>query len=126
MNHLAEASKAHPIAILFSESLILASLQFALSSTEMSSRYSVLNFSKDQDTLQNACNALSSYILIGIIFGIGGVLALYGSFGVKGAIVCAICNIAVMLWIVLSYLAAFKKAAIKYDLVEPKLFQSFW
>ena len=116
----------HTTASIFGESLLLSSIQVALASVEMSSRFSVLNFSKDEETLQNACNALTSYIIIGSIFTSGAVLTLYASCGIKGAVICAGVNIAVMLWIVLSYTGAFKKASEKYGLETPKLFKSLW
>jgi len=112
--------------MIFGESLLLGSIQVALASTEMSSRYSVLNFSKDQDTLQNAANALSSYILVAIVFAIGAILVMYSSFGIKGLIICLFTNVLIVGWIVFSYLGAFRSAATKYHLKMPKLFQSLW
>ena len=43
---------------LIGKSILFASMQFAIGSVEMSSKFSVKNFSKDQDTLQNAADAL--------------------------------------------------------------------
>lgn len=37
----------------------------------MSSKFSVKNFSKDQDTIQNATDALSDYLRIAIFWTIG-------------------------------------------------------
>ena len=36
------------------EAILFASIQFSIGSVEMSSKFSVMNFSKDQETLQNA------------------------------------------------------------------------
>lgn len=113
-------------AVILGESLLLSSIQVALASVEMSSRFSVLNFSKDQTTLQNACNALTSYVIVGSIFTLGAVLVLYASFGLKGGIICALVNVSVMLWITLSYRGAFRKAADIHGLEEPEMFQSLW
>ena len=116
----------HTVATIFGESLLLSSIQVALASVEMSSRFSVLNFSKDTETLQNACNALTSYVIVGSLFTLGAVLVLYSSFGVKGGVICAAVNNGVMMWIVVSYRGAFKKAAEKYNLEEPEMFRTLW
>ena len=42
---------------LIGKSILFASMQFAIGSVEMSSKFSVKNFSKDQDTLQNAADS---------------------------------------------------------------------
>lgn len=42
--------------------ILFSSLQFSVASVEMSSKYSVKNFSKDQKTLQHAADALSGAI----------------------------------------------------------------
>ena len=119
-------SKDHTMATIFGESLLLSSIQVALASVEMSSRFSVLNFSKDAETLQNAANALTSYVVVGSLFTLGAVLNLYASFGLQGGIICGLVNISVMLWIVISYRGAFKKAALKYSLQEPEMFKTLW
>ena len=36
------------------EAILFASIQFSIGSVEMSSKFSVMNFSKDQETLQKA------------------------------------------------------------------------
>lgn len=112
--------------VIFGESLLLSSIQVALASVEMSSRFSVLNFSKDQETLQNAANALSSYVVIGVVFTIGSILTLYGSFGWLGFFISLFINIIVMAWIILSYCGAFKRAAEKHNLQMPRLFYRLW
>ena len=56
----------------------------------MSSKFSVKNFCSDQDTLQNAADALSDYLKISIIWTIG-----------------------VILWIYFSYMSSFKSAVNK-------------
>lgn len=38
--------------IMFGEAILLASMQFSIGSVEMSSKFSVKNFAKDQETLQ--------------------------------------------------------------------------
>ena len=112
------------IAKIIGKAIMLSSIQVAFGSVEMSSRFSVINFSKEQDTLQNAANALSAYILIGTAWSIGTILVLWSSYGLIGFLAGLICNLIIMLWIVISYKMAFKSAAKKYNLREPKLFQS--
>lgn len=106
------------------KAIFYASIQASLGSVEMSSKFSVMNFSKDQITLQRAADALRSYIIIGIIWTIGTVLALYSSNGMCGGFVGLCANAVMMGWIIISYLKAFKEAAQHYNLQEPTLFSS--
>jgi hypothetical protein len=96
---------------LFGEAILLASMQFAIGSVEMSSKFSVKNFSKDQDTLQNAADALSDYLRIGIFWTIGLTMLFYARFDFIGAVVCVLANFAIMAWIYLSYIKSFKSAS---------------
>lgn len=119
-------SQNNSFGVIFGESLLLATILVSVGSVEMSSRFSVKNFAKDQETLQSACDALSSFIVIGVIFAIGATLTLYNTFGTKGGLICGAVCLFVMLWIVISYMHAFKHAAEKYNLKSPKLFQRLW
>jgi hypothetical protein len=102
--------------------ILLGSIQVAIGSVEMSSKFSVLSFAKDQDTLQRAADALTSYIVIGLFWAIGSSLVLYGSYGRLGVVSGIASNLFIMLWIIGSYLHAFKKAADRYNLEYPKMF----
>lgn len=95
---------------LFGEAILLASMQFAIGSVEMSSKFSVKNFSKDQETLQNAADALSDYLRIGWFWTFGLTMLFYARFDKLGAIVCFLANLAIIAWIYLSYLKAFEAA----------------
>lgn len=106
------------------KAILLASIQAGFGSIEMSSKYSVINFSKDQETLQNAANALTSYIVVGTFWMLGCSLILFASYGIKGLGAAVVTNIMIMGWIVWSYKSAFKEAARKYNLKEPELFKS--
>jgi hypothetical protein len=118
-------SKEFNLSKVIGKSILLASIQSAIGSVEMSSKFSVLNFAKDQTTLDNAANALSSYVFIGTVWMIGSATVLYSSYGWTGAIWCLVANLIMILWIFLSYVHAFKKASEKYNLKFPKLFNSF-
>lgn len=103
------------------EAILLSSIQFSIGSVEMSSKFSVKNFSKDQETLQNAADALSDYLKIGIFWTIGVTILLYSNFGCNGAISAIIANAAIIIWVYASYITSFKMAAQKYNLVMPKI-----
>ena len=103
------------------ESILLASIQFSIGSVEMSSKFSVKNFSKDQETLQNAADALSDYLKIGILWTIGVAIMLYANHGVAGLISAVVANLAIMIWVYASYIQSFKIAANKYNLIMPKV-----
>lgn len=110
------------LAEIVAKSIFLSSILSSLGSVEMSSKFSVLNFSKDQLTLQRAADALRSFIIIGVIWTIGSTLSLYASHGWCG-IWCGLISSSVMLaWIILSYLKAFKDAAREHNLQEPVVF----
>ena len=79
----------------------------------MSSKFSVINFCSDQDTLQNAADALSDYLKISIIWTIGVILLLYSKYKWIGALAAIISNLVVILWIYFSYMSSFKSAVNK-------------
>jgi len=101
------------------ESILLASIQFSIGSVEMSSKFSVKNFAKDQETLQNAADALSDYLKIGMFWTIGVSILLYSNHGVAGALSAIIANLLIITWIYISYIQSFKSAADKYNLSMP-------
>lgn len=106
------------------KSILLAGFLVALGSVEMSSRFSVMNFSKDDDTLQRAADALSAFVVIGMIWAIGSTAVLYASYKGVGFVSGIISNGIILGWIYISYTAAFHKAAKRHNLQEPKMFQT--
>lgn len=104
------------------QSIFYASIQAAIGSVEMSSRFSVMNFSKDQDTLQNAADALKSYMYIAMAWTFATVLVMYSQYGLVGGIIGLVSNLLYISWIYFSYLNAFSVAAKKYGLKEPRVF----
>ena len=103
--------------------ILLASIQASIGSVEMSSKFSVVNFSKDQRTLQAAADALTGYLLIGTVWMIGSVFISYGEYGCSGLVASLIANTVIMGWIILSYLQAFNIASKTYKLEYPRLFR---
>lgn len=81
-----------------------------------------MNFSKDQETLQRAADALRGYIIIATIWTIGTVLALWAIHGTCGLWAGLAANVIMGGWIVISYLKAFKDAADKNGLQMPVVF----
>lgn len=101
------------------EAILYSSIQFAIGSVEMSSKFSVKNFSKDQETLQNAADALADYMKIGILWTLGVTILLYCNYGVSGVITSLLVNILIMTWIYVSYINAFRAAINKSNLKMP-------
>ena len=101
------------------EAILLASIQFSIGSVEMSSKFSVKNFSKDQETLQNAADALSDYLKIAVFWTFGVTILLYSNFGLAGAITAILANLLIIIWVYVSYIKSFKLAAEKYNLDMP-------
>lgn len=106
------------------KSILLAGFLVALGSVEMSSRFSVMNFSKDEDTLQRAADALSAFMVIGGVWSIGSTAVLYASYRWVGFWSGIFSNGIILSWIYFSYYRAFERASEKYDLPMPKLFQT--
>ncbi len=104
------------------KAILFASMQFAIGSVEMSSKFSVKNFSKDQGTLQNAADALRDYIIIAMLWTLGNAFVFYASYGMPGAWIAIGANIFIILWIYLSYIKAFKDATLKNNLQMPTVF----
>ena len=105
------------------KAILFASMQFAIGSVEMSSKFSVKNFSKDQQTLQHAADALSDYIYIGIFWTMGTCMMFYGSYGMRGAIVNLLANMLIMFWIISSYKRSFQYACVTSKLDMPIMFK---
>jgi hypothetical protein len=103
------------------EAILYSSIQFAIGSVEMSSKFSVKNFSKDQETLQNAADALKDYIKIGLLWTIGVAILMYCSSGIQGAIAAVVSNFLIMYWTYDSYMKCFEIAAKTNKLIPPKL-----
>lgn len=106
--------------------ILLASIQASIGSVEMSSKFSVVNFSKDQETLQGAADALTGYLVIAFIWTVGSAMISYGQFGVYGMITSLIANIVLVSWIYFSYLHSFKVATKRYGLKFPKVWPLKW
>lgn len=111
-----------PLLKIIGKSMMLGSQQYALGSVLMSSTFSVRNFSKDQETLQAAADALVNYIWMGVVWTLSNIMVLGATYGTAGAISATVSNGAVMLWMYVAYLKAFQIAQDKYGLARPKLF----
>ena len=105
----------------FGEAILLASMQFAIGSVEMSSKFSVKNFAKDQETLQNAVDALSDYLKIAIMWTFGLSILFYARYDIVGVIMSILTNAIIDLWIYYSYINAFKIAARENNLKVPRV-----
>ena len=117
-----EDDKTKKIFKMLGEAILYGSIQFSIGSVEMSSKFSVKNFSTNQETLQNAADALMDYIKISFIWTLGVTLLLFSKYNWIGAVASIISNLVVVLWIYFSYYEAFKVAVKKNpQLVMPKL-----
>jgi hypothetical protein len=101
---------------LIGESILFASIQFSIGSVELSSKFSVKNFAKDNETLNNAISALHDYIMIAFVWTIGVCMMLYSSNGIIGILCGLISNLIIIAWIYFSYIHSFKIASEKYNL----------
>lgn len=119
---LSKRSKEFDTFKVIGKAILFASMQFAIGSVEMSSKFSVKNFSKDQGTLQNAADALRDYVIIALLWTMGNAFVFYASYGMPGAWIAIAANIFIILWIYLSYIKAFKDAVAKNGLQMPTVF----
>jgi hypothetical protein len=101
------------------EAILFASIQFSIGSVEMSSKFSVMNFSKDQETLQNAAYALTDYLKIALLWTVGTSLIMFSNFSYEGLSINILINGIIVGWIIYSYHVCFKKAAEKHGLQYP-------
>ena len=104
------------------QAIFYASTQASLGSVAMSSTFSVKNFSKEQEILDNAADALKEYIYIATFWTIAAMLVLFSQYGVLGAVAGFFTNMGYIMWIYCSYIKAFKESATKYKLQVPKVF----
>lgn len=104
------------------KSILFASMQFAIGSVEMSSKFSVKNFAKDQETLNNAISALRDYIIIGVLWTFGTSLIFLANYGMIGLILNIIANASIIIWIWTSYYNAFNESATKNNLIVHDIF----
>lgn len=106
---------------MIAEAILYSSIQFAIGSVEMSSTFSVKNFSKDQETLQNAADALFNYLQVGVFWTVGVAILLYCKYGVAGIVGAIASNGAIMYWMYYNYIKAFAISAEKYGLERPSV-----
>lgn len=112
--------------IIFGEALILASIQFAIASVEQSSRFSIASFAKDQTTLDNAGDALQSYVTIALFWTLGSTLIMYGKYDGVGFFASIFANFFIIFWIVYTYQSMFRKIVkVNPSLTMPALFGIF-
>jgi tetrahydromethanopterin S-methyltransferase subunit D len=121
IKHIYSIMIDNELLLLAGEGILFASMQFAIGSVEMSSKFSVKNFSKDQNTLQNAADALSDYLFVAALWTIGLSMLFYAKHGKIGAIIMLITNLIIISWIYFSYVNAFKYAAKLNNLKEPNI-----
>ena len=110
-------------------SILLASIQASIGSVEMSSKFSVVNFAKDQDTLQAAADALTGYLIIACIWTLGSAMISFGQYSWPGLLTSLVANIVLVGWIFISYIQAFRVAIQRYpekNLTFPQLFKIGW
>lgn len=108
-------------------SILLASIQASIGSVEMSSKFSVVNFSTDQETLQAAADALTGYLIIALVWTIGSAMISFGQYSYAGLVTSIVANMVLVGWIYFSYLQAFKVVVQRRPQLHfPKLFQIGW
>lgn len=115
-------SITNPSAIMIGNALLYSGMQFALASVEMSSKFSVKNFSKNQEILDAAGSALSTYIVIAILWTLASCLVLYGQYGKIGIFWGILTNILFAGWTIGSYIVTFRDVAKANGLKMPRLF----
>ena len=116
-----KTQKHHEFFEMFGEAILLASMQFAIGSVEMSSKFSVKNFAKDQETLQNAADALSDYLRIAVLWTLGLGVLFYARYSAPGVVMSLITNLLIVAWIYYSYIHSFEVAAKMYGLQPPSV-----
>lgn len=107
---------------IISKGLFYGGMLYGIASVEMSSKFSVINFAKDQKTLDRARDALDSFIYIAGVWITATVLSLYASHGYCGAAFALLFSVIITGSIIWSYFRSFKQAADEYKLQYPETF----
>ena len=110
------------VAEVIGKSLFFASLQLAIGSIELGSKYIIPRLVKDQDSMDLAMNGLKDYMIIAIIWTISVSLILYSSYGKYGLVCGIISNIVVTCWLYNGYMKSLRLAGKKNNLVLGSLF----
>jgi hypothetical protein len=106
------------------KAILLGALQSSIGSVELSSTYSINNFSKDQATLQRGADSLSAYIVIGTLWTIGCMAILGAQYSWEGALFAFGINAAMMLWLICRYIRTFQQVVEREKLQMPTLFSA--
>jgi hypothetical protein len=117
-------SRKNSMAYILGKAILFSSFQFAIGSVEMSSKFSVKNFSTDQTTLDNGIIALRDYIIIGLFWTLGTSLIFFANYGMKGMLLNVMCNILIIGWIYYSYQKAFDIAAKNHNLTNTPMWSA--
>jgi hypothetical protein len=88
-------------------------------------KHSIDDINNNQDTLQNAADALSDYLIIGLLWTIGTCLIFYANYKWNGVIINTSINLAIVYWIYWSYIKSFNSACDKYQLEKPIMFKQY-
>jgi len=122
MNIQGSTPKQKNFYYILGKAILYASIQFAIGSVEMSSKFSVRNFSTNQQVLDNAVIALRDYIIIGLLWTFGTSLIFLVNYGLKGLVLNVIVNLFIILWIYFSYQVAFEKTGKQSNLQVKSIF----
>lgn len=109
-------------AMVLGQAIFYSAIQASIASCLNSSVFSIHSFGKDQETLQNAADALRHYIVVGAIWGLASMLVLYAQHGWCGFWLGFLANFGFITWITYIYWDAFEKVAKKYNLKMPHIF----
>ena len=107
---------------IISKSLFFSSIVWSLGSVELSSKFSVINFAKDQATLDRARDALESFIVVASVWMAATVLSLYASHGWCGAFWALFFSSIITGSIILSYFKSFEQDAKEHNLTYPETY----
>lgn len=102
--------------------ILLNSSQFLIGYIEMRFKFLIINFSNDQNGLQNATNILIDHFKIILLWTIGSSLNSYSNFGKDGLYINIIINIIIIGWILYTYHTYCLKITQKYKLKYPNLY----
>jgi hypothetical protein len=117
-------TQAQRVAKMIGMALMLASLQFAIGSVEMSSKFSVASFATNDETLQRAADALRYFMYVALLWTLACMIVLFSSYGWIGALSGFLANALIIAWIWGSYYHSFRLAVKRNKLVMPCLWST--
>jgi len=104
------------LAHIIGKSFFYASIQTAIISMEVGSKFTIPRFVKTQESMDLINESLRNSLITGLIWMTATVFVMYGSYGVRGGIIGAMMNLIIITWLYYGYRKYIHMAAKEHGL----------